>query len=204
MSDSAPRYTTPLEAARPPGARLLEAFSPKLGRRVRLFDRAAFHQWIRLEADPSVRSLCERPARLGRDRDDRLVDFWVLRSDREEMLLVGLGTGGTLRPDHVDGVPLRMIAPAELAAANNWVSNWQRILPVITAARPMLSRSLAKAILAFVREPTPLAVIEHQLAIGDPPVVRGAIFELLRTGLLDAPTLHTQSLALHTLLEPVT
>ena len=40
MNDSAPRFATPMDAPRPRGARLLEAFSPKLGRRVRVFDRA--------------------------------------------------------------------------------------------------------------------------------------------------------------------
>ena len=35
-----------------------------------------------------------------------------------------------------------------------------------------------------------------------PTVVRGTIFELLRTGQLMAPSLHTQALSLHTLVEP--
>jgi len=38
--------------------------------------------------------------------------------------------------------------------------------------------------------------------MGDPPIVRGAVFELLRTGQLRAPSLQTETLSLHTLLEP--
>ena len=91
MKGSAPRVFEPLDAPRPKGARLLEAFSPKLGRRVRLFDHAAFEQWIGLEADPTVLCLCERPARLGVKRDGRLIDFWVRRHDREEMMLLDRG-----------------------------------------------------------------------------------------------------------------
>ena len=52
MNGSARRFGSPVDVPRPRGARLLEAFSPKLGRRVRLFDHAAFEQWIQLEADP--------------------------------------------------------------------------------------------------------------------------------------------------------
>ena len=192
-----------MDAPRPRGARLLEAFSPKLGRRVRVFDRATFDQWIRLEADPSVLMLCERPMRLGIDRRGRLIDFWVRRDGREEMLLLGHDEAEQAVPDQIDGVALRVIAPAELSAANIWVANWQRMLPVINATRPLLSKSLAKSLLAFVREPVALACIEHQFSIGDPPLVRGVIFELLRTGRLCAPALHTRALSLQTLLEPV-
>ena len=105
-------------------------------------------------------------------------------------------------PDQIDGMALRVVAPAELAAANIWVTNWQRMLPVINATRTLLPRGLAKSVLSFVHEPIALARIEHQFSIGDPPLIRGVIFELLRTGGLCAPALHTQPLSLHTLLEP--
>jgi hypothetical protein len=187
MKDSAPRFATPMDAPRPRGARLLEAFSPKLGRRVHVFDRATFDQWVRLEADPSVLSLCERPTRLGIKRDGRLIDFWVQRRNREEMLLLGHGDTEQVMPDQIDGMALRVVAPAELAAANIWVANWQRMLPVINATRTLLPKGLARSVLSFVQEPIALARIEHQFSIGDPSPVRGVIFELLRTGGLCAP-----------------
>jgi hypothetical protein len=37
-----PRFSEPIDMARRQGARLLEAFSLKLGRSIRHFDRAAF------------------------------------------------------------------------------------------------------------------------------------------------------------------
>src|ERR1035441_5103501 len=136
MKDSAPRFATPLDTPRPRGADLFEAFSPKLGRRVRLFNRANFNQWIRLEADPSVLFQCERPARLGIDCDARLIDFWVRRDGLEELLVLAHGEAEPAVPDQFGGVALRVIAPAELAAANIWVTNWQRMLPVINATLP--------------------------------------------------------------------
>jgi hypothetical protein len=69
-------------------------------------------------------------------------------------------------------VALRVIAPAELCAANIWVTNWQRMLPVINATRQLLSKSLAKSLLGFVREPVALACIEQQFSIGDPTPAR--------------------------------
>jgi len=203
MKDSAPRFATPLDTPRPRGAHLFEAFSPKLGRRVRLFNRANFNQWIRLEADPSVLFQCERPARLGIDCDARLIDFWVRRDGLEELLVLAHSEAEQAVPDQFGGVALRVIAPAELSAANIWVTNWQRMLPVINATRTLFPKSLAKSIVAFVREPIALACIEHQFSIGEPPLVRGVIFDLLRTGRLCAPALHTRPLSLQTLLEPV-
>ena len=202
MKDFTTRFHAPLEVTRPRGCHLLEAFSPKLTRPIRLFERAGFEQWIRLEADPAVLSLCERPTRLGIKRDGRLVDFWVQRRNGEEMLLLGHGDAEQAVPDQIDGMALRVVAPAELAAANIWVANWQRMLPVINATRTLLPKGLAKSVLSFVHEPIALARIEHQLSISDPSLVRGVIFELLRTGGLCAPALHTQPLSLHTLLEP--
>lgn len=202
MKDFTTRFHTPLEVTRPRGCRLLEAFSRKLTRPIRLFERASFEQWIRLEADPAVLSLCERPTRLGIKRDGRLIDFWVQRRNGEEMLLLGHGDAEQAVPHQIDGMALRVVAPAELAAANIWVANWQRMLPVINATRTLLPKGLAKSVLSFVHEPIALARIEHQFSIGDPSSVRGVIFELLRTGGLRAPALHTQPLSLHTLLEP--
>ena len=202
MKDFTTRFHAPLEVTRPRGCRLLEAFSPELARPIRLFERASFQQWIRLEADPAVLSLCERPARLGIKRDGRLIDFWGQRRNGEEMLLLGHGDAEQTVPDQIDGTALRVVAPAELAVANIWVTNWQRMLPVINATRTLLPKGLTKSVLSFVHEPIALARIEHQFSIGDPSLVRGVIFELVRTGGLCAPALHTQPLSLHTLLEP--
>ncbi|MBW8832899.1 MAG: hypothetical protein JF606_26610 [Burkholderiales bacterium] len=52
-----------------------------IGRRVQLFDHAAFAVWLGLEAEPAVSSLCERPARIGPDANALPIDFWVRRVD---------------------------------------------------------------------------------------------------------------------------
>ena len=88
MKDFAARFGTPLETVRPRGGRLIEGFSAKLQRRVRLLSHPSFAQWIRLEADPSVIAFCERPSRAGPEPDARLIDFWVQGPDGQEMLLL--------------------------------------------------------------------------------------------------------------------
>ena len=79
MKESAPRFVTPMSTPQPRGARLLTAFSPKLGRTVRAFDHAAFEQWVRLEVDPAVIAFSEHPCRAGANDDGPLFDFWAAR-----------------------------------------------------------------------------------------------------------------------------
>ncbi|WP_213959852.1 hypothetical protein [Variovorax sp. dw_954] len=181
MRSFAPRFSTPLDAPRPRGARLLEGFSPKLGRRIHLFDLATFDQWLCLEADPTVLCLCERPLRLSPAPGSRLVDFWVHRDDGEQLLLVDDGEDEHSSPTASD-IPLRRVAAV--------------------STRAWIQPSLTLSIFPHVREPMALSSLERAFAMGDPPVVRGAVFELLRTGRLSAPSLHRQPLTLHTLFEP--
>jgi hypothetical protein len=202
MKESAPRFVTSMSTPRPRGARLLTAFSPKLGRTVRAFDHAAFEQWVRLEVDPGVIAFCEHPCRVGADDDGPLIDFWVARPGQEEMLVVERGQGSTTLPRSVQNIPLRLVPAAEQAAAADWVANWLRMIPVINATRGTAPKTLIKSMLSLVRQPLALSLIEHELSVGDPAVVRGAIFEMLRSGQLMAPSLHTQPLSLHTVVEP--
>jgi hypothetical protein len=51
-----------MELRRRPWQRRIEVYSPKIQRRLTLFSRDAHDAWLLLEADPEVRSFCERPA----------------------------------------------------------------------------------------------------------------------------------------------
>jgi hypothetical protein len=202
MDDSNLRFRAPLTMARPRGARLLEAFSPKLGRRIRVFDYAALDVWISLEADPDVLALCERPIRTGPAPDSPLLDFWVRRQGDEELLgILRDGVPGAL-PDQLSGISVRWISDTERAVEEIWVGNWQRMLPVVCATRAQISSSLIHSVARFVGEPTPLGAIEAAFAQEEPTVVRGTVFELLRTGRLRAPSLRTRPLTFRTNVEP--
>ena len=89
MKKFPPRFFAPIDLTRPRGARILEAFSPKLGRTVRYFDRAAFEYWVGLEADPDVEVFCERPVRFPAAEGNGTADFWVRSHKGEAILLLG-------------------------------------------------------------------------------------------------------------------
>jgi hypothetical protein len=203
MKDLSPRFCIPINMPRPRGARLIEGFSPKLGRRLQLFDHAAFSVWIGLEADPKVLSLCERPARLGLTNTDPVIDFWVQQSGGEEFHLVPQSEQDNSLPTNLGGTPIRTITAVDRAAAGVWTSNWARMLPVINVARNSITKATMKSVSRFVREPLSLAFIERQFGNGDPTVIRATLFEMLRTGQLAAPALRTQPLSLNTSLEPM-
>ena len=195
-------FTAPLPTPRPRGCRLLEAFSPKLGRRVRLFDHRSFRQWLRLEAEPAVLAFCERPMRVRPEPDAAFVDFWVRRRDDEALLLLEPALPQDV-DRQIEGIDVHTVSAAEMAADGVWILNWQRMLPVVNAARALVPESLTRTLLQRVHEPTPLASVERELSCGDPSLLRGAIFELLRTGRIGAPSLRSRPLTLHTMLEPV-
>jgi hypothetical protein len=104
---------------------------------------------------------------------------------------------------NVEGSSVRTVALAEIAAAGQWIANWAHMLPVISSTRNLRPQGMARAILDRVLDPRSLASLEREASCGDPSLVRGTIFELLRLGQLRAPSLHVQPLSHHTLVEPV-
>jgi hypothetical protein len=198
-TDVALRYARAVSTPRLAGAHLLIGFSPTLRRRISVFSRAAFEQWLLLEADPAVRTFCERPVVARTQEAKRVIDFWVRYDDREEFLLLG---DGAEEPDTVAlsdaAITLRYVAPAQLAAARIWARNWESMLPVINATLGSVRRELEDCVLRSLASPKPMMTIEREHSIGDPSVVRGCVFELLRIGRLVAPQLHTQALSMMT------
>lgn len=194
---------TPLAITRPRGARMIEARSPKLGRLIQHYDQASFQQWIRLEADPSVLAFCERPARIGPEATAPLISYWVSRKQAQEFVMLVTGERSTDLPNEHDGKPLRVVTSPELVASSMWIDNWQRMLPVLNCSANFVPPALKKSVLALSNASITLLAMERELAKAQPMLVRAAVFDLLRTGHLTAPSLHTQKLSLHTVLEPI-
>ena len=204
MKKSGLRHTNPLSIPRRGGTRLIEGKSPKLGRRVRLFDYASFAIWVGLEAQPEVVTFCEYPLRIGAAAQSPVIDFWVQRDSQEEYLVSPVRANSIEWPVAVNGVNLRKVSDAELAATSRWVQNWEFILSTLNGQDAISDASrLTKQILSLVDRPTPLAEIERRFVASGTPVVRASIFHMLRTGKLRAPSLRDQSLSNLTLFEPV-
>jgi hypothetical protein len=202
MTNSA-RFQSAISIIRPRGARVIESYSPKLGRRLQCFGEEAFRQWLSLEADPSIEIFCERPARLTLGDDKRVADFWTRQRDHETFLIIDEKSQPTTVTIHDTELPVRTIHPVELAAARVWTDNWERMLPAIISCRLLISPSLLQSISQFVCEPMQLSRIEREFGTGDLALVRAAVFTLLHRGRLQAPQLHTEPLSFLTCFHPV-
>ena len=193
----------PVAHGRPRGAHRFEAFSPKLARRVMFYRRALLEQWLQLEANPRVITFCERPGCVTINGDRYLADFWVRFSDREEsVVLTELFFGSEPDASHAPfddgGAKIRLVTSAELAAGRAWTDNWQRILPYLVSNRGLVPRALPLAMMKFVKAPRRLLDIEREFSSSDPVIVRAALFGLLHSGCVSAPSLQTQPLSLLT------
>lgn len=200
MTNSA-RFEAAVSCVRPVGTRVIEAYSLKLGRRLRCFGEAAFEQGIRLEVDPSVEVFCERPLCLNFADGKVLVDFWVRQGGCEILLIVDDGQEAVPAIADAD-IEVRVIPLAELAATRMWTDNWQRTLPVITSCRRDVSASLMQAIQKFVAGPMQLSRIEQEFVTGDPTPVRAAVFCLIYGGRLESPQLWAEELSYLTVIHP--
>ncbi|WP_080403989.1 hypothetical protein [Burkholderia ubonensis] len=182
--ENSPHIAEPIALARPRGAHRFEAFSPKLARRVMFYRRPLLEQWLLLEANPKVLTFCECPGYVLINGCHRLADFWVRYVDRDNLVLL---SDSTIERDtkasyrDLDGSTsqIRLVVPAELAAARVWIDNWQRILPYLVANRRLVPRTLPSAIARFVKHPQRLLDIERKFSAGDPVLVRAALFSLL-------------------------
>ncbi|WP_027802907.1 hypothetical protein [Paraburkholderia dilworthii] len=196
------RSFEPLMLPRPRGAHRYDVFSPKLGRRLTLYSRSAFEAWLMLEADAATNGFCERPGFMVVDGQRCVVDFWARSVERECLVLLSDAIPACLPRGcadlDIESFAVRHIDAAERAAARVWTGNWQRMLPVLVAARGLVKPSLSGAIERFVVKPQPLMAIEREFSTGDPVLVRAAVFELLHRGCVQASSLHTESLSLHT------
>jgi hypothetical protein len=194
----------PVALTRPRGAHRLEAFSPKLNRRLTLYRRCTFDQWIIIEVDAAARSFCERPGYVQIQEKRLLADFLVSYSDRQELVLLpgaataeAMSQGFTVEGD--GAIDVRIISPADLAASRTWIDNWKRMLPCLVVTRGLLGESLLDAVEHFVASPKALSVIEREFSGGDPILARAAVFKLLYAGRLTAPELRVNALSPATL-----
>jgi hypothetical protein len=194
----------PLAVTRPHGAHRLEAFSLKLNRRLTLYRRCTFDQWIIIEVDAAARSFCERPGYVQIQEKRFLADFWVSYSDRQELVLLpGAATAEAMSHEVTfegDGaIDVRIISPADLAAPRTWIDNWKRMLPCLVVTRCLLGQSLLDAVEQFVASPKTLSAIECEFSNGDPILARAAVFKLLYAGRITAPELRVNALSPATL-----
>jgi hypothetical protein len=188
-----PRFIHPAKANRPRGARMIEMYSLKLGRRVTAHSYPQFEALLESEVDSAVSCYCERPTEEG-----LATDLWQRRGVEESFVIL---TEGECTASWMD-IPVRRIAAAELASRRLWLRNWQCMLPVVIANYDAAIGALRNDVRRLVRETMALAIIEKELVTGDPAPLRGCVFRLLLEGELKAPSLHVEALSLSTRIGP--
>lgn len=188
-----PRFIRSSDDKRRAGVRFIEARSPKLNRRVRLYGRHAFELWLLLESDPTITALCERPILM--DDPSRAIDFWVQSNEREQFLQIGDDPPAAPSIPNFPGIPLRNVPLAELAAHRQWLANCERMLPYINGCCGVDLAALEDSIVRFVNEPLQLSRIEREFAMGDPSVVRAALFSAVIDGRVQSKELRTHPLS---------
>ena len=195
-------HCQPIALDRPRGTHRLEAFSLKADRRLTLYRQSALEQWVILEADPAVIVFCERPGFIQSEGKRYLADFRVRYFDRQELvILFDSASEPPAKPDALlehAGLTVRAVQLSEIAASRAWIANWKRMLPCLIATRGLVPPSLSSAIERFVARPHRLLSIEREFTIGDPVLVRAAVFGLLHAGRVQAPELRTHELSLLT------
>ena len=201
--DNFSRYRSAMLSKRSRDERLIEAYSPKLGRRLQCFGEHAFKQWLRLESDPVVQTFCERPAMIDFAGKYRVADYWVRQADAEMFLIVGEEHASSSVMVGDTSVVVRAIPLAELAAARMWVSNWELMIVSIVSCQRLITEPLIRSALRCVTEPMQLSRIERELVVGDPTLVRATVYHLLHQGRLTAPQLMLEPLSFLTPFEPV-
>jgi hypothetical protein len=82
------RFDHPVETLRPGKAQRFDVFGPKINRSLTLFHRHTIDAWINLERTPEVSWYCERPLLIDDTPFERLVDFYAIRNEREELWFV--------------------------------------------------------------------------------------------------------------------
>lgn len=160
----------------------LDTFSPKPNRRLTLFQRGAPELWLLIETAPAVQTFCERPGYVQIGETRRLGDFWGDYGGHQEFLLsdslpdIPFASPQGREPDVV---PIRSVTSTDLAAACVWIDNWRHMLPWLVATRGRITSSLRHAVETFVTLRHTLLKIEREFTVGDPALVRAAVFGLL-------------------------
>jgi hypothetical protein len=194
---------TPVHLDRPPNSHRFDVFSPKLNRPLTLFSYSQIHQWLLLEAFPSIRSFCERPDYLAlKEGKPVLIDFWIQRPRREEFLvMVGNGTPAL---ELATASPLRVcyITPNALERWATLARNWQSMIPYMAAQRRWFTQDDVVTVAAQCDRPMTLGQLENKLSPRDLSWTRACVFTALAQGRIQAPSLRKEPWSLDTLILP--
>lgn len=205
------RFTLPSVSRRPPKSRRFDVHGLKVSRGLTLFNKAPVHAWLDLERTPAVTWYCERPLVIEEAGNSRVVDFYVIRGDSEEMLFCPTKAEleneqpfwerwpGFTRWCDLNQIKVEFRAPASDPDGEVTLANWGQILRELSAFRRYVSAELVSAVGSELSEPKSLRDLQSLFRGTDPILVKVALFQLLHQGTavgeqLDAKPISTEML----------
>lgn len=204
---SSPRFHKPADNHRPYHSHRFEVWSPKLRRRITFFRELSLEVWTLLEADPAVLVFCERPIVVKGEKRNTVVDFWVQRTDREEILILPRTTKGKVSKsssaDPIDPhlsawsksneIIAREIPLDEIRANRTLITNWKTILHYLAANLTLIQPGDSLRIRQLIPTGKEISLADIQLKCSDddPILLRTAVFDLLQKGVVRSDDLRT-------------
>jgi hypothetical protein len=191
-----PPHLQPAVSRRPFGANRFIVFSPKAKRRLDLFGIAQLHLWLRLEADPATKQLCERPVVIQDNKRPRAVDFWVTGPGLNKYLLIARGSvplSASTEPRFPAfrawakevGCEVEEIQTLENSPGQeNWYGNWTTIIQQISNYGPYINSKLTEQLRIVSTHRIEISELLNQFPKEEPDLVRATIFELVHQGQL--------------------
>nr|WP_315249443.1 hypothetical protein [uncultured Duganella sp.] len=206
------RFLTPADNSRPYKSHRYDVFGLKVEREVTLFGAHALMAWIRLEADPLVRTYCERPLVIPDIKPKRVVDFWVDYQGKQQLWLLRRPREADLAsPEQAlpafatwaasNGLELRFVGSDE-GGPPLYLDNWGRILRDLAANRRFVSAVLKARILENFTSARPLSSLSGMFPDEDPVLLRSATYQLLHNGKLRCSNLDQMPLGPASVMEP--
>ena len=190
-------FPHPLDIRRVRWLHHYQTWSPKLKRRISLYSRPSVSVWALIEASPDIISFCERPGHVLINGKRVIADFWIKKADKDQYFILHGTPPLTVLDDPggiLDPLPLLEITADWLLERDQLISNWMRILPVVTNCLPLVTDALLDQILVRLSNPMRLVDLERTFLPEDPVLTRAAVYDLLRRGHLIADKLDSTPL----------
>ena len=198
------RFDHPVETRRPGKAQRFDVFGPKIERSLTLFHRHSIDAWIDLERAPEVTWYCERPLQIDDTPFKRLVDFYAIRSEKEELWFIltkteepecfaekSLGPG-FLEWCRQSKIDIRIVRPSKTPGVTCLAENWAHILRELSAFGRYVPAQLTESIRLEIKEPQTLADLESLFPTVDPILLKVASFSLVHRGFATCLGLESQ------------
>lgn len=191
------------------GNNLWQAYSPKLGRKVKLYSDLEYHHWILVEATSEIATFCEQPIKMfsrveGRDRAS-YIDMWVQLRDGTEQYrelkyakdIAQIESKPFLRRQleiqetwcQRHGVEHLVITDEQVHANKLLLRNWRLILSILANAKDSDLRKLQHTILHILRSEggTTIGGLRERFVGIQETIFQAAVFGLIQVGQLKAP-----------------